>query len=91
MLYVFSKMENHLTISSALTIKGGCKMINALLLQSITGNELVQAISTVGFPIVMCGCLMYYINSTLENVRKTMTELNSAILELKGVLENDKE
>ena len=66
-------------------------MINALLLQSITGNELVQAISTVAFPIVMCGCLMYYINSTLENLRKTMTELNSAILELKVVLENDKE
>ena len=91
MLYVFLKMEDHLTRSSVLTIKGGAKMINALLLQSISGNELVQAISTVGFPIVMCGCLMYYINSTLENVRKTMTELNSAILELKGVLENDKE
>ena len=66
-------------------------MINALLLQSISGNELVQAISTVGFPIVMCGCLMYYIISILENVRKTMTELTSAILELKGVIENDKE
>jgi len=74
-----------------LTIKGGIKMINALLLQSISSNELVQAISSVGFPIVMCGCLMYYINSTLENVRKTMTELTSAILELKGVLDNDKE
>ena len=84
-------MVNHLILSSVLIIKGGVKMINALLLQSITGNEVVQAISTVGFPIVMCGCLMYYINSTLENVRKTMTELNSAILELKGVLENDKE
>ena len=66
-------------------------MINVLLSQTISGNELVQAISSVGFPIVMCGCLMYYINSTLENVRKTMTELNSTILELKGVLENDKE
>ena len=62
-------------------------MINALLLQSISGNELVQAISTVGFPIVMCGCLMYYINNTLENVRKTMNDLESVILELKGVLE----
>ena len=66
-------------------------MINALLLQSITGNEIIQAISSVGFPIVMCGCLMYYINSTLENVRKTMNDLASAILELKGVLDNDKE
>ena len=66
-------------------------MINALLLHSISGNELLQAISSVGFPIVMCGCLMYYINSTLENVRKTMMELNSAILELKGVIENDEE
>ena len=84
-------MVNHLTRLNVLIIKRGVKMINALLLQSISGNELVQAISTVGFPIVMCGCLMYYINSTLENVRKTMTELNSAILELKGVLENDKE
>ena len=62
-------------------------MINALLLQSITGNEILQAISTVGFPIVMCGCLMYYINNTLENVRKTMNDLESVILELKGVLE----
>ena len=62
-------------------------MINALLLQSITGNELVQAVSSVGFPIVMCGCLMYYINNTLENVRKTMKDLESVILELKGVLE----
>lgn len=66
-------------------------MIHALLLQSINGNEVVQAISTVGFPIVMCGCLMYYINSTLENVRKTMSELTTAILELKGVLDNDEE
>ena len=56
-----------------------------------TMQMILQAITTVGFPIVMCGCLMYYINSTLENVRKTMTELNSAILELKGVLDNDKE
>ena len=62
-------------------------MINALLLQSISSNELVQAISSVGFPIVMCGCLMYYINNTLENVRKTMNDLESVILELKGVLE----
>ena len=62
-------------------------MINALLLQSISENEIVQVISTVGFPIVMCGCLMYYINNTLENVRKTMNDLESVILELKGVLE----
>ena len=62
-------------------------MINALLLQSVSNNELVQAISTVGFPIVMCGCLMYYINNTLENVRNTMNDLESVILELKGVLE----
>ena len=66
-------------------------MINALLSQSVTGNEILQAISTVGFPIVMCGCLMYYIINILENVRKTMTELTSAILELKGVIENDEE
>lgn len=84
-------MENHSTRLNVSIIKGGVKMINALLLQSISGDELLQAISTVGFPIVMCGCLMYYINSTLENVRKTMTELASAILELKGVLDNDKE
>ena len=84
-------MVNHSTRLSVSIIKGGVKMINALLLQSITGNEVLQAISSVGFPIVMCGCLMYYINSTLENVRKTMTELTSAILELKGVLDNDKE
>lgn len=35
-------------------------------------NELVRAISTVGFPIVMCGVLCYYIF-------KTQTALISAI------------
>lgn len=35
-------------------------------------NELVGAISTVGFPIVMCGLLCYYIF-------KTQTALISAI------------
>ena len=35
-------------------------------------NELVGAISTVGFPIVMCGVLCYYIF-------KTQTALISAI------------
>ena len=62
-------------------------MINALLLQSISGNEILQAISTVGFPIVMCCCLMYYIYNTLENVRKTMTDLENVILELKSFFE----
>ena len=80
-------MASHSIRLNVLIIKGGVKMINALLLQSISGNELVQAISTVGFPIVMCGCLMYYINNTLQNVRKTMNDLESVILALKGVLE----
>ena len=53
--------------------------------------DVTNLIGSIGFPCFMCTALMYYINSTLENVRKTMTELTSAILELKGVLDNDKE
>lgn len=54
-------------------------------------NSLLQAVSTVGFPIVMCGCLMYYIYTTQTKTQEIITELTKAITELKAVIENAKE
>ena len=54
-------------------------------------TSLLQAVSTVGFPIVMCGCLMYYIYTTQTKTQEIITELTKAITELKAVIENAKE
>lgn len=54
-------------------------------------TSLLQAVSTVGFPIVMCGCLMYYIYNTQSKTQEIITELTKAITELKAVIENAKE
>ena len=54
-------------------------------------TSLLQAVSTVGFPIVMCGCLMYYIYTTQTKTQEIITELTKAITELKAVIENVKE
>ena len=54
-------------------------------------TSLLQAVSTVGFPIVMCGCLMYYIYTAQTKPQEIITELTKAITELKAVIENVKE
>lgn len=54
-------------------------------------TSLLQAVSTVGFPIVMCGCLMYYIYTTQTKTQEIITELTKAITELKAVIENANE
>ena len=54
-------------------------------------TPLLQAVSTVGFPIVMCGCLMYYIYTAQTKTQEIITELTKAITELKAVIENAKE
>lgn len=50
---------------------------------------LLQAISTVGFPIVMCGALMWYINVTQTRTQEVIAELTSAIIELKSALKKE--
>lgn len=53
-------------------------------------NSIVQIISTVGFPIVCCGALMYYVkyiidtnreqlNSIIEKHQKEESELTAAL------------
>lgn len=45
-------------------------------------TEIVQAVSTCGFPIVMCFCLLYYIISRSD---KTTTALEQNTLALQSI------
>lgn len=49
----------------------------------------LDAISNVGFPAVMCGALMYYINYTQTRTQEVIAELTTAITELKVVLKKE--
>ena len=51
-------------------------------------EKILQAVSSVGFPCVMCGCLMYYIYQTQNKTQEILTELTTAIVDLKGVINN---
>ena len=53
-------------------------------------DKLMQAITTVGFPIVVSGCLMYYIYTVQLKTQECLSELTEAIVELKGVISNDR-
>lgn len=39
-------------------------------------NEWLQAITTVGFPIVMCGAMAYYVKYVTDKHRDEVTKLN---------------
>lgn len=59
----------------------------------MTANDIVNLVSTVGFPIVMCGVLLYYImtinkknddtikglSDTIDQNSKVLTELTTLI------------
>lgn len=45
-------------------------------------NDLVNFISSVGFPIVMCGYLTVTVNKTLEDVKNTLNANTLVIKEL---------
>ena len=38
-------------------------------------NEIVQIISTVGFPIVCCGALMYYVKYIIDTNREQLNQI----------------
>lgn len=42
-------------------------------------QELVQAISTVGFPIVCCGALFWMINTTMKELKDAIAGLTQSI------------
>ena len=62
-------------------------MINALLTNYA---DVTNLISSIGFPCFMCTALMYYIYKMETKTQELLSDLNTAIVELKGVIENDK-
>ena len=53
--------------------------------------DVTNLISSIGFPCFMCTALMYYIYKMETKTQELLSDLNSAIVELKAVIENDKE
>lgn len=39
-------------------------------------NVILQAVTTVGFPIVMCGAMAYYVKYTTDKHREEIEKLN---------------
>ena len=59
-------------------------------------NNIVQLISSVGFPIVVCGAMAYYINTTHKELLNSFNEMietikknNDIISLLKDLLKGD--
>ena len=40
-------------------------------------NDLLTAVTTVGFPIVCCGAMMYYVKYTTDKHREEIETLNT--------------
>ena len=53
-------------------------------------EKLIQAITTVGFPIVVSCCLMYYIYKVECKTQEVLNKLNQSLIELKEVIESAK-
>ena len=49
-------------------------------------NVIIQAISTVGFPIVMCGIMFWFLWKEQENHKSEMLSLKEVIAENNAVL-----
>ena len=54
-------------------------------------NVVIQAISTVGFPIVMCGIMFWFLNKEQENHKNEMLSLKEVLAENNKVLEGLKQ
>ena len=50
-------------------------------------NAIVSIVSTVGFPIVCCLGMAYYINTTLKELTKVMNEHTVAIEKLTNIID----
>lgn len=55
----------------------------------MTANDIVNLVSTVGFPIVMCGVLLYYImtlnkknDDTIKGLSDTINQNSKVLTEL---------
>ena len=66
-------------------------MIHAVLLtasRSSTSSLLITAISTVGFPIVMCGALFWYIQVKVDKMTEALNANTLVITKLLERLDN---
>lgn len=54
-------------------------------------NELVQAISTVGFPIVCCCGLFWMINTTMKELKEAIIGLTQTVSLINARMESDNE
>lgn len=52
-------------------------------------SALTNAISLVGFPVVMCCALFWYIYVSQTKTQEILMELTQVISELKVVIQND--
>lgn len=50
-------------------------------------NAIVSVVSSVGFPIVCCIGMAYYINTTLKELTKVMGEHTTAIEKLTTIID----
>lgn len=50
-------------------------------------NAIVSVVSSVGFPIVCCIGMAYYINTTLKELTKVMVEHTTAIEKLTTIID----
>lgn len=56
-----------------------------------TYNMILQAIGSVGFPIVACGWLAYFAMHTMKEMKSALNSLENAILILNERLSESKE
>ena len=52
-------------------------------------DELVTIISSVGFPIVACCAMAWFINNTFKDFQTTITETNSLLAQVSAKLDSD--
>ena len=48
-------------------------------MESMDINAILQAISTVGFPIVACGALFYLYNKTITKLTVTLEKMDKTL------------
>ena len=77
---MYTRTANHLTHLRGSTSKGG---------DFVDINSLTNAISLVGFPVIMCGALFWYIYTSQAKTQEILMELTQVISELKVVIQND--
>ena len=53
--------------------------------------DVTNLIGSIGFPCFMCISLMYYIYKMESKTQEILSNLNTVIIELKGVIENGKD